>query len=301
MENSSRYVELIRRFSPPACPLPVREELPAAQEPPPCGRKIRAYLFDVYGTLFMSASGDISFLDAQAHNQKSAARLQNEKNAQEIERVKNLLEPFGTNASLPSLREIFTSAVRAGHEKLRPEKEYPEIDVRTIWADALCVSPEEAPELALRFELAVNPVYPMPGLAAFLAALKKTGRPLGIVSNAQFFTPLLFEAFLGAPPGELGFLSELCTYSFLEGEAKPSQRLFRASLKNLAPLGLDAEDTLYTGNDMRNDIWPAASAGLTTALFAGDARSLRLRKNDARCARTQPAFVVKTLEEILLL
>ena len=50
----------------------------------------------------------------------------------------------------------------------------------------------------------------MPGAAETLAALQQRGLLLGIVSNAQFYTPLMIEALLGKPPGELGFLPELC-------------------------------------------------------------------------------------------
>jgi putative hydrolase of the HAD superfamily len=290
------FVDMIRRYSPPASPLPVRESLPDARSAVEAARGIRVYLFDVYGTLFTSASGDIGTLASLAGESPEACS----RGAAEDARIQELLAPFGKGCTLPELVRRFTAAVTAEHEKLRPRSAardawHPEIDVRKIWAGILGTSEDAAAELALRFELAVNPVYPMPGLEAALVKLKKAGFPLGIVSNAQFFTPLLFTAFLGGPPEELGFLPDLCVYSFLEGEAKPSPRLFHRVVAGLAAIGIRPEEAVYIGNDMLNDIWAAQEAGLRTALFAGDGRSLRLRGNDPRCAAVKPDFVLKSL------
>ena len=287
--DEESLASLIRRYSPAALPLPVCEELPAPE--PPAHTGIRAYLFDIYGTLFVSASGDIAALGEGLSAGEGNS-------PEEEERIRSLLEPFGKDASPADLTELFTRAVKAEHAKLRAGTDWPEIDVRKIWANILHISEDAAAEPALRFELAVNPVYPMPGLAQMLESLKETRAPLGIVSNAQFFTPLLFKAFLGAAPRELGFLPELCVYSWCEGEAKPSPRLFDKAAFALRDLGLSPGEALYLGNDMRNDIWGAHQAGFRTALFAGDSRSLRLRRDEERCAALNPNFIVKSLAEI---
>ncbi|MEQ8837627.1 MAG: HAD family hydrolase, partial [Lacipirellulaceae bacterium] len=58
-------------------------------------------------------------------------------------------------------------------------------------------------------------------------------------------------------------------------------------------------ETLYVGNDMRNDIWPAAKVGFKTALFAGDERSLRLREDEPnRDQRPEPDAVVTELDQL---
>ncbi|MCL1817407.1 MAG: HAD family hydrolase [Spirochaetaceae bacterium] len=287
--DEEALVQLIRRYSPAALPLPVNEKLPAAA--PPANIKIRAYLFDLYGTLFVSASGDIAALG-------EGISAQGEIPPAEEERLRGLLEPFGKDASQGGLLRLFTRAVQAEHKKLRAKTPWPEIDVRKIWAGILGVTEDAAAELALRFELAVNPVYPMPGLADMLGRLAATRAPLGIVSNAQFFTPLLFTAFLGSPPEDFGFLPDLCVYSWREGEAKPSPCLFRAAAQALRADGISPGEALYLGNDMKNDVWGASQAGFRTALFAGDSRSLRLRQDDQFCAGLRPNLIVKSLCEI---
>ncbi|MDR1625233.1 MAG: HAD family hydrolase [Spirochaetia bacterium] len=284
MPGADCLAGLIRRYSPPAFPLPARGSLPAAGGA--SGAGIRAYLFDVYGTLFTSDSGDIGILASQAGERAEDGR------------ARELLAPFGPGASLPDLARRFSAAVTAEHERLRGKTAWPEIDVRKIWANILRVPEEAAAEFSLRFELAVNPVYPMPGLADMLRKLRAAGFPLGLVSNAQFFTPLLFMAFLGGPPDALGFSPDLCVYSFREGEAKPSPGLFRKAAASLAALGIRPEEAVYAGNDMLNDMWAAKQAGFRAALFAGDGRSLRLRGDDPRCAGLKPDFVLRSLADI---
>ncbi|MDR1932529.1 MAG: HAD family hydrolase [Spirochaetales bacterium] len=296
MQGGDYFTGLIRRYSPPAHPLPAGACFPRADSAAPA-RGIRAYLFDVYGTLFTSDSGDIGTLTSSGGGEASP------RGAAENTRVQELLAPFGKDCALPELVRRFTAAVTAEHARLRlryaaRDVYYPEIDVRKIWAGILHISEEAAADFALRFELAINPVYPMPGLADTLYKLRAAGFPLGIVSNAQFFTPFLFEAFLGETPGALGFLPDLCLYSFREGEAKPSPRLFRRAAGALAALGIRPEETVYAGNDMLNDVWAAKEAGFCTALFAGDGRSLRLRGDDPRCAGLKPDFVLKSLASL---
>jgi putative hydrolase of the HAD superfamily len=50
---------------------------------------------------------------------------------------------------------------------------------------------------------------------------------------------------------------------------------------------------------MLNDIYPARKAGFTTALFAGDKRSLRLRQDDPRCANISADLVITDLYQLL--
>jgi len=50
---------------------------------------------------------------------------------------------------------------------------------------------------------------------------------------------------------------------------------------------------------MRNDMGPAARLGFRTALFAGDARSLRRREGDPWCAGIVPDLVVTDLVDLL--
>ena len=150
----------------------------------------------------------------------------------------------------------------------------------------------------------VNPVWPMPGVAETLQTLRRRGKVLGVVSNAQSFTPRLF-AVAGGELEDFGSLEQLGVdhdlqfFSFESREAKPGTSLYAEAVATLERRGLKPEQTLYVGNDLLNDIKPAAEVGFKTALFAGDARSLRLREDDDRVAGVSPDIEVTELPQLL--
>jgi putative hydrolase of the HAD superfamily len=153
--------------------------------------------------------------------------------------------------------------------------------------------------LALEYECRVNPVFPMPGSFELLDRLKSDGRVLGIASNAQFYTPLLFSAFFKRTIEDIGFDPECCIWSFKELKAKPSAALFPKAAKFLLKNhGITLSETAYVGNDMLNDMFAAKQAGCNTVLFAGDQRSLRLRKDDPRCKELEPDAVITNLGQL---
>jgi putative hydrolase of the HAD superfamily len=246
---------------------------------------VRAALFDVYGTLFCSAAGDID-----AGSGSGAA--------EKLDSLAALFKRTGTE-----LQTYFRGAVKERH-RASPSP-YPEVRVEEIWTAFLEETGGSAEftgdgeELALRYELTVNPVYPMPGALETLRALKRSGHVLGIISNAQFFTPLLFDAFFGAGPEELGFEPDLLIYSFEAGEAKPAPALFAGAAKCLGQKGIAPEACVYIGNDMLNDMYGAAGAGFKTLLFAGDRRSLRLRGHfpQKTSGKEPPTGIIRSLTD----
>jgi putative hydrolase of the HAD superfamily len=264
------------------------------------GEKIRAVLFDVYGTLFCSAAGDIGGAAGSATGVEDRGRLE------------AAIREFAPGVSAGEVTDYFRRRVLEIHRERAGQTRYPEVRVEDIWAGFLERFPpkggegegarrERAREFALRYELALNPVFPLPGTAGAIAALRESGVLLGLVSNAQFFTPLLFDAFLGASPEELGFDPALVVYSHEMGEAKPSPALFGRAAAELARRGVESGTCLYAGNDMRNDILGAAAAGWKTVLFAGDPLSLRLRRGDPSVGDLKPWRVVRDLRYLVTL
>ena len=174
------------------------------------------------------------------------------------------------------------------------------MEIDRIWAHVLEIEELDAVRaFAVEFEMMVNPVYPMPNLKRMLSGLKKLKVLMGIISNAQFFTPYLFNWFLNSSPEDLGFKSDLIFYSYKSGHAKPSPFMFDAAAKNLRNMDILAHSVLYIGNDMLNDIYPAKTVGFKTVLFAGDARSLRLRENHLKCRSLYADIVITDLAQIL--
>jgi putative hydrolase of the HAD superfamily len=282
---------------------------------------VRAVLFDIYGTLFCSAAGDIgAALDAaSAGGPGGEGRDRLDASAA----LAALVREWAPGFSAGDLTEYFKRRVLEIHAERAGEVGYPEVRVEAIWAGFLerlspagegdaagaaagagagAVAPgERAREFALRYELAVNPAVPLPGAAETIASLRESGVLLGLISNAQFFTPLLFDAFFGASPEGLGFDPALTVYSFDMGEAKPSPALFGRAAAELARRGVDPGDCVYVGNDMRNDILAAAAAGWRTVLFAGDPLSLRTRRGDPSVGDLRPWRVIRDLRSLTAL
>jgi putative hydrolase of the HAD superfamily len=152
---------------------------------------------------------------------------------------------------------------------------------------------------AVEYELIRNPIYPMPGLKQVLHTLRRRGMLMGIISNAQFYTPPLLEWLIGASLSDAGFAGDLMFFSYRLKQAKPSPLLFDQAAARLAARGESVQEVLYVGNDMRNDIAPASLRGFKTALFAGDRRSLRLRADDPLCRDVRPNVVLNHLVELL--
>lgn len=244
---------------------------------------IRAVLFDIYGTLVISASGDIGLAGERDTTSAFAAAL----------------AAAGITAPATAGPARLAQAIRASHaRRTAAGTEFPEVDILTIWGEVLPAQANLA-HLAVEYECRVNPVWPMPGLTRLLTDLRRRPLVLGVVSNAQFYTPLLLEGLLGAAPTDLGFDAACCAWSYRLLEAKPSTRLYEVALTGLDRVhGIAPSEVLYVGNDLLNDIWPASSTGCRTALFAGDARSLRLREDDPRCTGVVPDRVVTALCQI---
>ena len=275
------YNDLIKAYISPLSPKPTGES--------PCGalkEKIECILFDIYGTLFISAAGDISL----ARNATPR-----------VAKIKALLKKYEINISAHRITAQLHQEIQSQHRRLIDSGiDVPEIEIDKTWLQILDFDDiDRAREFSVEYELITNPVFPMPHLAQMLDACKERNCHMGLISNAQFFTPLLFEWFLGAQPAGLGFASDLIFLSYRMGCAKPSLTLFNAAAAAVRSRSIAPHSTLVVGNDLLNDIYPAKQMGFQTALFAGDARSLRLRTDDPRCRNLTADIVLTDLKQLI--
>ena len=296
MKDASGNKFLIRRIRELSRPMTVESTGLESDIRPLKG--IRAVLFDVYGTLLISGSGDVgtaaaSPSDAAMHVALTVAGCEPEP------------------AAGPRGAELMLQNIAAAHARKKAAGiEFPEIAICEIWEMILArllkerligLRPAAAllEPLAVEYECRVNPVWPMPGFPEVLRELDARIEAMGIVSNAQFYTPLAMEALSGFPVDQLGFRTDLSVYSFRAGRAKPSPQLFQQVLVPLERnYGIAASEALYVGNDMLNDIQTAARAGCRTALFAGDARSLRLRNQKPADLYPRPDLIITNLLQL---
>ncbi len=286
--------EILRRHARPLEPIPTGTE-------PVLGRLegIRAVLFDLYGTLVISGSGEVGVAGRAAGLAPAPEQS-----------LQQSLSAVGIHECVEPARgiECYFAAIKDSHRRShRAGIDYAEVDIVEIWREVLTemsrhglIDPVAAKtadvrRLAVEYEARTNPCWPMPQLRECLAGLQGRGMKLGIVSNAQFYSAELFPALLGEPAERLGFSPDLQYYSYKYGCAKPGTTLFEMAAEALAGRGIAPGEALYVGNDLLNDVWAADKVGFRTALFAGDARSLRLRNGDPRIDGISPERTLTAL------
>lgn len=262
----------------------------------------KAIIFDIYGTLIISASGDIDQATLDSGNMAKA------------------LEAGGFKGTTPEQLAQFTLEqlplkIKSNQQELKDKGfPYPDVDIFKVWRemiqeaqkkDLIQISGKESYcDSVMVFELLSNKVYPMPGMKEVLQALNEKNIPIGIVSNAQFYTPIIMNYLI---TGEVStaqdiqlFDPELCVYSYKEFRAKPDLKMFNKIVETLDnKYNLAPSDAIFVGNDMLKDVYTATQNGLRTVLFSGDKRSLRLREDDQRVKGLFPEFFVNELKQLL--
>jgi len=268
--------------------------------------KIKCVVFDIYGTILISASGDIDETEITIENLKTAL------DASEIRISNSLVNEYSL---LSGMLETFKKSIRDFHSIIQNENlPYPEIDILEIWENiindysnrkeliingSLCIKC-----FTFVFEVLSNRIYPMPGLTELIDLLAKKAIPLGIISNAQFYTPVILNFFLHHKVVDQNRVSpfdpDLTVFSYEYKRSKPDAFLFEV-LKNQCrqKYSIYADEILFVGNDMYRDIYPAYRAGFKTALFAGDAKSLRLREDKTELQTITPDFIITDLMQLL--
>ncbi len=291
-----RLEDIVLKNCGPLAPLPTDAE-------PQLNRLdgVKAVLFDVYGTLIISGSGDVGTATAV----DTAEALTQALVVSGFEGDPEQAGVIGKDMMKAEIQEWHKAGREAGAD-------FPEVEITKIWSKIITklshtealrsteTSVDQIRRLGLEYECRVNPTYPMPGSRELLEGLRQRGLPMGIVSNAQYYTPILFSAFFEHSVEEIGFDPDCCIWSYKELKAKPSAALFPKAAKFLEKNhGIKLSETVYVGNDMLNDIYTAKEAGCKTVLFAGDKRSLRLRRKDERCRGLKPDAVITSLNQLL--
>ncbi len=229
--------------------------------------KIRAVIFDIYGTLLIAPPGAVKHdpaFDPALREILSAAG-----------------HDLGNSPTAVLNAAVCRHHAESGHA-------HPEIDLMGVWQEVLGTT-EDVTDLITTVENAWHPCQPMPRARETLRRLSAEGVTLGVLSNAQANTLPALDGTLGSVAHLLS--PELTILSYQHGIAKPSPELFQLLARRLEARGISPAETLFVGNDPRQDILPAQAAGFRTALFAGHPDSLR----PGECT---PDLTLRSLSEI---
>jgi len=295
----------LRRRKYPIVPARITSRLPRIKNP-------GAVLWDVYGTLLALAVGAVESSLEQKETMLDACRL----TAKEFDFADYLESDPAENLLNMYIREIEST-----HRRKRRRGVFsPEVRIERIWLRILkkLVSngyePERAEgdtdlDLALQIAYFFDDIHQTkvlyPGARQTLETVKKLGLRQGIISNAQFYTPIALRILLRRSAGRADdpmkelFDGRLIFFSYRLGVSKPNPLAFERACSRLKSMGVAPSEVLCVGNDVLNDMVPARKAGFRCVLFAGDAQSLTLRKERPECAGFKPDAVIKSLPEIL--
>jgi len=228
----------------------------------------KAIFWDVYGTLVAAERGDLdSLIRREAELRPVFERT-----------VKN----FGLGITPGRLHVLFVGGIRAAHKAgIAAGVPHPEVRIDEIWFKLLEECALERPstinfarEVALFFERQANPKQFQPRAFEVLTALKQRGLRQGIISNAQFYTPIeLSELLRDASAGairtyESVFDPRLVVFSFELGVAKPDLIPFRRAVAALTRDNIMPDDCVFVGDSPIHDVAPARQLGFRTVLYA---------------------------------
>lgn len=220
MESIKEYLNKLDRLE----PVPT-EQKPAYYQ----DTSVKAVIFDIYGTLLISASGDIDETDIKAENVKLALK------ASHYQLIAGKIVN-GRCSSCDAMLQAMKEGVRSSHlEQQAKGSHHPEVDILEIWRVAMnkavennWVMPGKDADLksfTFIFELLSNRVYPMPGMKSIIQSLYSAQIPMGIVSNAQFYTPVIMNFLIDGNVEDKEtityFDADLTVYSYREKIAKP--------------------------------------------------------------------------------
>lgn len=262
----------------------------------PLPRKPQAVLVDIYGTLLATGLGEVGSTEEVIPSSPAmAAELS----------LSPAMAPASVSPGYSFPRDFIErlhALVALDHAEARAAGiPWPEVDAIAIFMRVLGLSLVPAARACIAWECLANPCAAMPGAADFLALCRQAGLHLGIVSNAQFYTPLFIQAAFGVDTVALGLDPDLSFWSYRTGRAKPDRFMYDQAAVTLATRGIAAMDALYIGNDALNDCAAAGEAGFMTALFAGDKRSFRPREESPRATENPPDTVASSWDMLAVL
>lgn len=252
---------------------------------------IRAVICDVYGTL-------INYWKPGFEEKGMREKLLFSAFKQLIDRFKIetcLLKMNPEEAPEKTLSDLYNGLISLSHQNAAKNGvQYPEVKIEKVWELILMMLKRhgyqpfehiqaEEKDFPRCFAYTYNflslgrQLYP--GVVEALQKLRSSNIVVGILSNAQFYTPVDLTLMVRDQSNEKIddylelFDIDLTFYSYEYGFSKPNQLLFRRLFDALYEFNILPEQTVMVGNDLLIDIAPAKEAGMKTALFTGDAFS----------------------------
>jgi FMN phosphatase YigB (HAD superfamily) len=270
---------------------------------------VRVVTWNVYGTLLAISGGDLVF----EHPNDFVMTVALDKTVQEFKMWASMSRKPGQPADY--MKVIYDQVLDEQKLATGGEK-YPEVAADRLWEtiikklfqkdykfDASFYGSlnEYSRKVAYFFHASLQGTACYPGAAAALRHVASTGLAQGLLADAQCFTTVQLQRGLAAQ-GPVN-LDEVipCDLRALSCEVrgrKPSERLLRHSLQQLAKRGITPDQVLHVGSRVVQDLIPARRMGMKTALFAGDRASLQASAAQLKDPPGRPDVLLSELDQI---
>ena len=274
--------------------------------------RVRAVLWDGYGTLVRISDGQLLLL----HPQQIRMQVALEKTIKEFNMWNSMSRKPGApwEYMFQQYRRLVEDAEMAGSQR---SGDFPQVNAARIWRkliDRLCENEytydesfygdldELSVKVAYFFHASLQGVEAMPEGLSTLMRVAGSDIRQGLLCDAQPFTLIQVLRTL-RHQGRLPPLSDLfdtncLTFSYQEGVRQPSKSLYAAALKRCDDLGIAPREVLRVGVRLREDLGVAKQLGMKTVLFAGDKTSLHATPEDVRDVTLKPDRLITQLSQI---
>jgi FMN phosphatase YigB (HAD superfamily) len=273
---------------------------------------IRAVAFAVYGTLLRISDGQLLLQHPQAVRMEVAL----EKTIKEFNMWNSMTRKPGKPSEVMIVR--YARALDEQRMATTPAPgELPEVDAAVLWMKLIRQLQQKdytyetskygeleqfAEKVAYFFHSCLQGLEAEEGALETLRALPLAGKRVGLVADAQRFTPVqMLRAFRRQgtlrSPDEL-FDPALVTFSCREGIRKPSKSLYVRALDRFRRAGVAPHQVLYVGTRLRDDLAIAKQAGMRTALLAVDQTSFVASRDELANPELRPERLLTSLTQI---
>ncbi len=273
---------------------------------------IKAVVWDIYGTMCGSQVGDLE----DSVNSAAKALGATKATLSEFRLHDDFTGQLAGKLLEELLLETYSQRIIESHQHSKDQGiEFPEVYINRIWDDLLrkyfgkndadLTSKQIGYQVGYFYDHALQAMSLYPGIAECLISVKQAKLEQGIISNAQFYTPLrlrrLLRLSLTNPNMELDelFDDSVVFFSFEMGFSKPNPLTFDKCLHALKSKNIKTHEVVFIGNDMRNDMMAASRAGCKTILFAGDISQVKMRQEHPDCSNIKPDAIVHSALTIL--
>ncbi|HLN33242.1 MAG TPA: HAD family hydrolase [Gemmataceae bacterium] len=273
--------------------------------------EVRAVTWSIYGTLLAISGGELYF----EHPNRFVMDVALDKTIQEFKMWAAMSRKPGHPAEY--LRKVYKELLVDQRIAPSPGEKYPEIQADRLWevwvkrllqkeykidAGFYGALNEFSRKVAYFFHASLQGTTCYPEAAEALLHVNKAGLTQGLLADSQCFTLVQLERGLARqePQTRLDDLlgPELRVCSHEVRARKPSERLYRHMLCQLAKLNIAPGQVLHIGSRVALDVMPARRLGMKTGLFAGDLASLDATSEQMKDPASRPDVLLTKLSQI---